>query len=215
MADLIPTAKRYRVKAGERYGRLTAIKFARRERRPNRRGTRTYWEFLCDCGAVHIADTANVRGSHTRSCGCFQQERRIESNTRHGMKHTTEYQTWRAMHQRCSNQNDVRYSCYGGRGIKVCERWRKFENFYADMGPRPSRKLSLERDNNDGDYEPSNCRWATPKHQARNRRSNRIVTVKGKAMTLAEAVERAGASYGTVAARLNRGWDIDRALEPF
>lgn len=117
------------------------------------------------------------------------------------------------MNTRCNNERSRSYKDYGGRGIKVCERWCKFENFFSDMGKRPSQKHSLDRIDNDGDYEPGNCRWATLKEQRRNRSDTRWVTVHGRQMSLAEAVETLGLNYSRVLARLRLGWSDERALE--
>ena len=132
---------------------------------------------------------------------------------RHGMSDTPEYAAWRAMRQRCLLPTHPAYPDYGGRGITVCERWASsFEAFYADMGPRPSPKHTLERTDNARNYEPGNCIWATWTAQLRNTRRNRIVSFRGRTMTLAEACELAGLNYDTVAFRLHKGWDEIRAL---
>lgn len=128
------------------------------------------------------------------------------SSTKHGMKGTREYHSWRSMKQRCLCVNDPFYKRYGGRGIKVCLRWlNSFENFYTDMGPRPLG-TGLERMNNDGDYTPSNCRWATIKEQQRNRSSNKMITIDEVTKTLVEWCEVAKISPRTVGTRLRLGW---------
>lgn len=114
--------------------------------------------------------------------------------------------------QRCFDTNLPNYHRYGGRGITVCEKWQTFEGFFEDMGERPSDLHSIEREDNDGPYQKSNCCWGTDKQQARNRRSNRIVEFRGREMSLAEAVEIAALPYHAVKKRLNRGWDTERAL---
>lgn len=114
---------------------------------------------------------------------------------------------------RCQNLTDQAFRDYGGRGIRVCERWLAFENFYADMGPRPSPKHSIDRIDNDGNYEPGNVRWATVKQQARNTRCSRIVRFGGRTMSLAEAAELAGLNISTVRGRFSRGWSMEEALE--
>lgn len=116
------------------------------------------------------------------------------------------------MKSRCENPNTPLFERYGGRGIGVCERWRSFENFLADLGPRPDTAHSVDRINVDGNYEPSNCRWADNKTQARNTSANHIVELAGRRITLAEAAELKGVKYNTLLYRLKRGWPTERAL---
>lgn len=124
-----------------------------------------------------------------------------------------EYKHWINMKSRCCAPSSTGYENYGGRGIKVCDRWAKsFDAFYEDMGPRPTPSHSLDRIDVNGDYEPTNCRWATKTSQMRNTRVNRLVTVDGSEMTLAEAAEKAPVPYNTVLYRLKRGWPLDEAL---
>ncbi len=122
-----------------------------------------------------------------------------------------EYKVWEGMIQRCTNPKAYRFDAYGGRGITVCERWRDFGNFLADMGSRPGRKHRIERKNNSGNYEPSNCCWATQKRQMRNTRANHLVTFRGETLCVIEWAERLGINYNTLRKRL-RKWSVDRAL---
>lgn len=197
---------------GSRFGRLVIQSFTRV-------GNRPAYVCLCDCG-----NTATVTKSHlvfdtkqpTRSCGCIQSEVCASKLRTHGMSKLPEYKVWKGMKNRCFNKNEPHYEDYGGRGITVCERWRdSFPDFLADMGPRPSNRHELDRHpNNDGNYEPGNCRWAIRKQQARNRRSNRFVTIGGVAKTLAEWSELSGLSIGTISRRVELGWPEDRWLIP-
>lgn len=126
---------------------------------------------------------------------------------------TPEYRTWTSVKQRCYNPNHTEYHRYGARGIKVCKRWRSFDNFFADMGERPSKNYSIDRINNDKDYKPSNCRWATAKEQANNRRSNRLLTFNGKAQNMKQWATEIGIPYVTLYQRLSKqGWSVERAL---
>ena len=145
----------------QRFGRLTARGLVTIVRR------RTIWEFVCDCGAVVEKPSHHVIRGAIASCGCLRAEG--NSNRRHSMTGTREYRSWGNMLNRCRNPNSEDYSDYGGRGIRVCERWLRFENFYADMGSRP-QGTSIDRIDVDGNYEPANCRWATPIEQRWNRR---------------------------------------------
>jgi hypothetical protein len=152
--------------AGRRFGRLVAISHSGKDIRNN-----AVWLCVCDCGKEIVVNGSHLRTGNTRSCGCFQSDMSAQRLRTHGMKGTPEYNTWRAMMKRCNNPNDKAYKYYGGRGINVCERWRRFENFISDMGKRPTIDHSLDRIDNDGNYEPTNCKWATPKEQALNRRN--------------------------------------------
>lgn len=135
-----------------------------------------------------------------------------EAVVKHGMSAREEYGIWNHMRQRCHNPKNDRYASYGGRGIKVCDRWREsFENFYADMGPRPPG-AQLDRVDNDKGYSPENCRWATRKEQQNNTRANRIVEFNGERRTIAEWASLRGLPYARVQTRLHRGWTPERAL---
>ena len=181
---------------GKRFGRLVVI-----SRAENSKAGHPRWNCLCDCGGTTITDGQDLRNGHTKSCGCLHKERDSEVHIKHGMSETPNYGVWTDMKQRCLNPNNKHYKDYGGRGIVVCERWDKFENFYADMGNKP-KGLTLERRDNNKGYFPENCFWATRKEQNRNKRSNRIIKYDGKEQCLMTWSEELGINYNTLRKRL-------------
>jgi hypothetical protein len=189
---------------GQRYGRLVAVRVDP--------GDPLKWLCRCDCGTTKFVRVTHVRAGRTQSCGCLKLQRSIESHTTHGMVDAPEYTVWATMFQRCTNPNHDKFATYGGRGISVCERWFFFENFFADMGQRPTPLHSIDRKDNDGNYEPENCRWATQKEQARNRRTSRMLNFQGRDMTLAEVAEISGVNYDLLKKRTKMGWDAERAV---
>lgn len=174
----------------------------------------------CDCGKTTITVASQLRTGETQSCGCLIREITAKRNFIHGeatrAARCPEHRVWTGMIQRCENPNVNRYHLYGGRGIKVCERWRdSFENFLADMGRRPSADYSIDRIDSNKDYEPGNCEWSNQTDQQNNRRNNHVVSYRGIEMTLSEAVRAAGSIVGrsTCLFRINNGWSIERAVE--
>ncbi len=135
-----------------------------------------------------------------------------ERSTTHGLTGTPEHAVWKTMRMRCNNPNNKSYPRYGGRGIKICERWNDFENFLADMGERPRKGLQVERINNDGDYCPENCEWNTPKVQANNRSSNRSLTYDGRTQNISQWADELGFQPSTLLMRANLGWDVHKIL---
>lgn len=199
--------------AGQRFGRWVVASYAGRDR-----GRRHLWDCCCDCGSRNVIEDSSLKCGNSKSCGCAQREasaRAGAATATHGMsKKAPEYYVWSSLKQRCLNPNVRNWSDYGGRGIKVCDRWKvSFEAFYADMGPRPSPHHSIDRLDNDGDYEPSNCCWRELGGQVRNRRSNIRVVVNGVEMILTDAAAKYGVKYSTALARYHKGWSIERVLE--
>lgn len=183
---------------GHKFGRLTAISKAPKLKSRNNR-----WNCVCECGNTTTASCADLRSGHTNSCGCYMMERIKESNTTHGQSiNSPEYRSYRMMLDRCTNVNNKRYMRYGGRGILVCERWQGeggFINFYEDMGKRPSIKHTLDRfPDNDGNYEPVNCRWATNKEQSANKGNNVWLEHEGKRMIQEDWARELGVFTGSL-----------------
>jgi hypothetical protein len=168
----------------------------------------------CDCGTEKPVRLGRLHKGESRSCGCLQ----VEELTTHGhtanaiRKDSNEYWIWNSMRQRAINPKHKQYADYGGRGIGLCERWLKFENFYADMGPRPSKGHSIERKENDKGYEPSNCRWATRTEQNQNKRNNRFITANGETLCLAEWARRLNCINSTILGRIKMGWSEEKAV---
>lgn len=174
------------------------------------------WHCRCDCGTTLTTRGFQLRNGESKSCGCLTTDQLIERNTSHGKTGTREWWTWIHMQQRCENPNSRRYERYGGRGIKICKRWRdSFENFLSDMGQRPSPLHTIERIDNDGDYEPKNCKWATKQEQNHNTSQTRFVQYKGKRLSLTQAVQHttSGITRGGAFSRLRRGWTVEQALD--
>ena len=189
---------------GERFGQLVVVA------RHGSHGGSATWHAICDCGKHRVATGKHLRTGHVISCGCAKNDGR--SFRSHGSSKTAEYSIWSQMRDRCSNADNKNWKHYGGRGITVCERWCRFENFIADMGPRPSPKHSIERGNNNGNYEPGNCRWIPKRLQPRNRRDSEFLEAFGQRELIVEWSEITGLSTMTIRTRLARGWPAERAV---
>lgn len=205
----------FRDLTGQRFGRLLVL-----SRAPNgiSRGGRSkvFWNCICACTKEAVVQSNNLTTGNSQSCGCWQSELTVARQSTHGHsvrgKMTRTYECWESMIQRCTNPRCKAFSNYGGRGIKVCKRWRdSFEAFLADMGEKPTG-LQIDRIENDGNYEPSNCKWATRKEEARNKRSNRHLTINGETRCLAEWSERSGIKSGTIRERIKAGRDLKSAI---
>ena len=191
---------------GEVFARLTVLERAENNSRGN-----IMWLCKCACGNATRASSVNLKSTGTRSCGCIKREM-LQAKATHGMSYHPLYKTWCGIIKRTTNPNASNYPAYGGRGITICERWKNsFENFVADMGEKPSRELSIERINNDGNYEPSNCIWASRGEQSRNTSRSRLITFNGKTMCLTDWAELIGINPRTLSERLAK-WTKERAL---
>ena len=193
-----------------RFGRLVVTEVMRPEK-----GDATVVA-TCDCGEIWRGLITQLRTGHTKSCGCLAAETTSLRAKTHGMSGSPEHSSWKSMLNRCYNVNGVDYVNYGGRGIAVCERWRhSFENFFADMGPRPSSKHSIDRIDSDGAYSPENCRWATPDIQGGNTRRTIKVEINGIVRSLRAWCVEYGVNYSTVRGRVASGQNpIDALVTP-
>lgn len=178
---------------------------------------KNYFRCRCECGVEKEVFRGNITSGKSKSCGCFRDEqaeiRGYDSITTHGMSKTAEFRTWTAMKERCYSNKCRAYKYYGARGIRVCDRWlTSFTDFYKDMGNRPSENHTLDRINCDGNYAPDNCRWATHKEQANNKRNTAHVEYNGETKTLSEWVELTKLPHKTLCHRYQRGWLPERML---
>jgi hypothetical protein len=180
---------------GRKFGKLTVLNQA-----PNR-GKRIYWNVICDCGKKKEVGASPLRDGRTVSCGCIR--------IIHGLCNTKIHSIWNGMRQRCNNPKNPRYHQYGGRGIKICDRWDSFKNFLTDMGILPNG-MSLDRIDINGNYEPTNCRWATQFQQSNNMRKNMRLRFKGKVFTLSEISKITGIHKDTLRVRIKRHWPYQK-----
>ena len=198
---------RFRDLTGHRFGNLVVREYV------GSPGKRSLWLCDCDCGKTSLVRSGPLTTGNSTTCGCDRSRSRIT----HGASKakTPEYKIWSSMHDRCLNPKYRSYHRYGGRGISICERWRgkgKFKNFFANMGPRPSAKHSIDRIDNNGNYEPSNCRWATKTQQCRNTRQNKFLTINCCTLTIAEWAEKLKVNQSTIRFRLSSGWTAEEAV---
>lgn len=194
--------------SGQKVGMLTVI-----SRAENTKSNKAQWLCKCDCGNYTIVSRRHLKDYSTVSCGCYRSELAKKQHSTHNMKGTRLYRIWSGMKDRCLNPKSKYWSKYGERGIGICKDWRKFENFYEWAIKNGYKEdLTIDRINNDGDYEPSNCRWATYKEQENNRSNNRILEYKNQSHTISEWSEIVGIKQRIISQRLIHGWTVERAL---
>jgi len=192
---------------GHKFGRLTILEYADKKKNHHR------WLCRCECGKECVVIYHNLIRGHSTSCGCYD----LELHIKHGRSFTVEYISWQHMKSRCHNPNNKAYHNYGARGIIVCERWRdSFENFLEDMGDKPGKSYTIDRyPNNDGNYEPSNCRWATKGEQQRGRRNNIWLEYNGKRMVIKDWARYFGVMSGSIKFHLKKGKTFEWVYEHF
>lgn len=190
---------------GAVFGRLTVLSATSKR---NSHGDIIYL-CSCACGNEKLTTSYLLKSGHVRSCGCLRKDK--PNAFKHGMSESREFKIWADMHKRCTNPKHKSFSHYGARGIHVCKRWDSFENFFEDMGRSPVG-WTIDRIDPNGNYEPANCRWASRTTQARNRRSNHLITYKDETHCLSEWAEKIGISREALKQRLKRGWPLNKAL---
>lgn len=192
------------VQVGQRFGRLLVVDVGQTP------GTYKYFAVCaCDCGQTCVQRFDNLKEEKVVSCGCY----RLDRVTKHGLTKSIHLCRWSAMMRRCYNTKDRRYADYGGRGVKVCERWHDVSVFVLELPEGYFEGAEIDRINNDGDYEPGNVKWSTPKQNSRNRRSNKPLTLNGVTLSQREWAEKLGVDDRLISSRINNlGWSVERAL---
>jgi hypothetical protein len=200
--------KKYNLK-NKKFGRWTVLGLSKST------GHEKFWLCRCECGIEKEVRTSPLVRGRSLSCGCLSREISRKMRLKHGFKGTPEYKTWDSIKQRCYNKKHKSYNLYGGRGIKMCNEWlHSFENFIRDLGVRPTLKHSIDRIDNSLGYFKENCRWATRREQALNRRSNVFLTIFGERKTISEWILdfRCKATSTAFPKRLELGWSPEKAL---
>lgn len=200
-------------RTGQVFGRLTVV--AASDERTNSGSVK--WLCRCSCGAEKLISGSSLKAGFTKSCGCYFLEVAAEKGRKkatHGMTKSKAYKSWSGMRRRCYATSDKKYHLYGGRGICVCQRWlESFSNFLADMG-EPCPNQTLDRIDVNGDYCPTNCRWATQLEQQNNRRNNVFISLGGERLTIAQYARKHNLNEDKIQQRLARGWSVERAVTP-
>lgn len=199
---------------GRQFGRLVVLHQTPSDRQSSGAGKRTHRRWMCRCACGSYVDTCgtSLRLGRSKSCGCLSADVTKARSTTHGKSESVEFRIWAAMRARCTNPNSSDYESYGGRGTRVCDRWLQFENFLDDMGLRPESNFSIDRIDNKGHYEPSNCRWATRQQQANNRTTNIVICFRDRKLTVAGWARETGLSYKALIQRYHAGWTPERML---
>jgi len=178
---------------GHRYNMLTVMQYA------GRKNNRTYWQCICDCGNIKDMWAGGLIAGKSKSCGCVRNLKSKERWETHGKSKTRIYKIWKGMKTRCYNKNYPAYPYYGGKGITICNRWNDFELFYVDMGDPPTKKHEIDRIDNTGNYDLTNCRWATPAENSQNQSTSKRWVINGiEYLSTGEASKKLGLSVGTV-----------------
>ncbi len=209
MANIIPIPTNYRFQdiTGRKFGRYIVISYQGKNLH-----NQSLWACVCTCGSKKIVTGFKLKNGGLKSCGCYKKEMAGRQRITHGLTNCSEHISWMKLKERCLNPKSPAFKNYGGRGIKVCSRWlHSFSNFFEDMGKKPTSRHSIDRINNDGDYEPLNCKWSTSKEQANNRRSHEV-RWNGKQIALLNLCRENNIKQSIVHKRLQRGWSLEDAI---
>lgn len=204
---------------GKKFGRLTVLelynKLRRRNSRTGKYTYRTMYSCLCECGNKVVVEQYKLKCGHTKSCGCLRKDVSRKTQTKHGHRYSRLYVIWNNMKKRCYNPKNKSFKDYGGRGIEVCDEWKTdFSVFYTwAINNGYNDTLTIDRINNDGNYEPNNCRWATKLEQNKNTRHNRLITLDGITKCISDWAKEYKLNYNTLIDRLNRGWSEEKAIK--
>lgn len=212
MSDaILPKNPRFKNLSGKTFSKLTVVSFH------STKNKKSFWTCKCECGNITTAPSDQLYSGHKKSCGCnkkIEASRIGSANKTHGMNKTPTHRSWNAMLDRCNNPLSKDFPRYGGRGILVCEQWRVFEAFLEDMGVRPGKSYSIDRIDVNGNYCKENCRWATSKEQAKNRRNNARVMFRGESRLMIEVAEELNMSLATLKTRRRKGWSDEAIVSP-
>lgn len=191
----------------QKFNRLTVLE------RSNNSGKKVMWKCRCECGNITFVSTSNLRCNKAKSCGCLKLEEFSKRFVKHNQRNTKLYEIWKSIKNRCLNPKSLAYKNYGGRGITICQKWKDdFMEFYTwSMQNGYNENLSIDRINNDGNYEPSNCRWVDRKTQANNTRTNHFITFDNQTLTIKQWSEKLNIPYSCLFSRL-KNWSIEKAL---
>lgn len=205
---------KYKDLLNQKFGKLTAKKFVGKNKQYD-----ALWLCDCDCGNEKIVSAGKLQSGHTQSCGCFQRERTKEAHTKHSLYYNSEgkrsklYHVWGSMKERCFNKNSKSYPDYGGRGVTICDEWLDYTNFHKWAIQNGYKEgLTIERDNNNLNYQPSNCRWIPKSDQSKNRSSVRYLEWNGVTRSVTEWSELTGIPSNVINQRIRRSWDINKSL---
>ena len=200
---------------GQRFGRLVVICRATSDEVPDKnKQNNVFWKCKCDCGNTKFVSGGHLRDGHTQSCGCLHDENSRNVNKTHGKCHTRLHATWTNMLQRCTNPKNHKYNRYGERGICVCDEWRDFQNFYEwAMSNGYADELTIDRIDNNGNYEPSNCRWVDSYTQMNNTSTNKMLYYKDGYYSIADISRMSETPYNLLRNRLANGWGLEDAIK--